>query len=319
MTQPRMNNMGGPTRTTPNFTAESERLLTLLGDAAGGAMLTLDEIAEVDSLLRKLPRLTDRDGEVIERSYFDRATGSAVAALNAGTKAPALSAAFREQMLRRGMEIAAENAANEQRARAIAKTQVRDNAGDTGRSGGSGVIGYLGWVAAAASIALAAVVYVNSRPTTGPVVPPVAVLSIAEQATALEGRADTLKLDWAPQGDYATQGVRGKVVWNNAEQKGFIRLANLKENDPKIDQFQLWIFDAVRETYPVDGGLFDITQATFDAKSGEHIIPMKPALLVSKPTLFAMTVEKAGGVVVTDKSRLVVVAPVPDPNAVPPQ
>lgn len=318
-----MNNMGGPTRTTPNFTAESERLLTLLGDAAGGAMLTLDEIAEVDSLLRKLPRLTDQSGEVIERSYFDRATGSAVAAFNAGTKAPALSASFREQMLRRGMEIAAENAANEQRARAIAesKAQVRSDtaSGGTGRSGGTGVIGYLGWVAAAASIALAAVMYVNSRPTTVPVVPPVKVLSIAEQATALEGRADTLKLDWAPQGDYATQGVRGKVVWNNAEQKGFIRLANLKENDPKIDQFQLWIFDAVRETYPVDGGLFDITQATFDAKSGEHIIPMKPALLVSKPTLFAMTVEKAGGVVVTDKSRLVVVAPVPDPNAVPPQ
>ena len=74
-------------------------------------------------------------------------------------------------------------------------------------------------------------------------------------------------------------------------------------NDPSVSQYQLWIFDEDQE-HPVDGGVFDVTT------SGEILIPIEAKLVVSKPTLFAVTIEKPGGVVVSNKERIAVVAEV---------
>lgn len=94
----------------------------------------------------------------------------------------------------------------------------------------------------------------------------------------------------------------GEVVWNTRQQEGFLVLTGLPINDPKREQYQLWIFDKTRdERYPVDGGVFDVT-------TGEAVIPIRAKLPVREPTLFAVTVERPGGVVVSDRSQIVWVA-----------
>jgi len=299
-----MNHANNPSNV--NYSPESDRLLALLSDVATGVVLIPQEQAELDSLLRRVPQLTDQAGNVITADSVERAAGAFIAGMSVGGAATAKSASMpadvRERLLRRGAQIAAEN-----RDLGGLRSAVAPGLGSGSRAGeaggSSGALGFVGWLIAAASIALAAITYVNSRP---PVLP-----TVKEQVAMLENKGGTLKLDWAAQGDYANK-VTGRVIWNSADQKGFVRFKNLTPNDPKVDQFQLWIFDGDRKDYPVDGGVFDIAAASFDAATGEYIIPMKPALSVSKPTLFAVTVEKPGGVVVTDKSRLVVVAPVPD-------
>ena len=81
----------------------------------------------------------------------------------------------------------------------------------------------------------------------------------------------------------------------------------LAKNDPTHIQYQLWIFDKTRDDkYPVDGGVFDV-----DSESGDVVVPIKATLPVNTPTLFAITVEKPGGVVVSKREHLVLTAKLP--------
>ena len=85
-----------------------------------------------------------------------------------------------------------------------------------------------------------------------------------------------------------------------------MRFKGLAANDAKQIQYQLWIFDADRpEATPVDGGVFDV------ASNGEVIVPISAKLPVGKPTLFAVTIERPGGVVVSKRERIVVTAALP--------
>jgi anti-sigma-K factor RskA len=92
-------------------------------------------------------------------------------------------------------------------------------------------------------------------------------------------------------------GVTGDVMWNNRSQQGYLRLRGLAVNNPTAMQYQLWIFDKARETYStntaVDGGVFDVDTAT-----GDVIVPIDAKLEIFEPTLFAVTAEPPGGVVV---------------------
>ena len=82
-----------------------------------------------------------------------------------------------------------------------------------------------------------------------------------------------------------------------------MRFVGLPKNDPRVEQYQLWIFDpAQSEATPVDGGVFDVDDR------GEVIVRIDPKLKITGPTLFAVTIEKPGGVVVSDRSRLVLIA-----------
>ena len=83
-----------------------------------------------------------------------------------------------------------------------------------------------------------------------------------------------------------------------------MRFAGLAPNDPTREQYQLWIFDKDRpaET-PVDGGVFDVDPAT-----GEVVIAIDPKVRVTDATMFAVTVEKPGGVVVSKRERIPVLA-----------
>jgi hypothetical protein len=98
--------------------------------------------------------------------------------------------------------------------------------------------------------------------------------------------------------------VRGDVVWDGERQEGYLTLAGLEPNAPLGRQYQLWIFDAARdERYPVDGGVFDVP-----VHDQSTTVPIRPALHVSQPVAFAVTLEPAGGVVVSDRSHLMALA-----------
>lgn len=111
-------------------------------------------------------------------------------------------------------------------------------------------------------------------------------------------------IDWTATADPAAAGARGDVVWDPATQTGFMRFVGLAANEPTQLQYQLWIFDRQRdERYPVDGGVFDIP-----AGAGEVIVPIRARVPVGEATLFAVTVEPPGGVVVSTRERIALTA-----------
>ena len=109
---------------------------------------------------------------------------------------------------------------------------------------------------------------------------------------------------WTATEDPTAIGASGDVVWDNERQEGYMRFSLLAANNPGEFQYQLWIFDAERdERYPIDGGVCDIPPG-----STEVIIPIRAAITVGSPALFAITVEQPGGVVVSDRARIALVA-----------
>lgn len=145
---------------------------------------------------------------------------------------------------------------------------------------------------------------VPTTPTTTPTPTTKAPPTLAELRTQLLAQPGTTTLAFGATADIAARGAEGDVVWNNATQTGFMRIRGLAKNQATIEQYQLWIFDAARDDrYPVDGGVFDID-------GDDVIVAIHAAIDVRKPALFAVTVEKPGGVVVSDRSRIVLAAKV---------
>lgn len=168
------------------------------------------------------------------------------------------------------------------------------------RSGGAP----LGWLAAALAAGLALFGWwprLNPPPPPPKVVPP----TLAELRGQLLTRPTVQKLDWAAAGDPLVKQIAGDVVWDNERQAGFMRFVGLPKNDPTQHQYQLWIFDGERDDrYPVDGGVFDV------GSDGEVLVPIDPKVKVLKPTLFAVTLERPGGVVVSSREHILTVAKV---------
>jgi len=153
----------------------------------------------------------------------------------------------------------------------------------------------LGWLAAAAMLILAlAGWWPESRQPTA-----------RERMAMLQQEAgDLVVVDFAATEDPYAEGAKGQVLWSNARQEGYMRIRGLHANDADQDQYQLWIFDKQRnDAFPVDGGVFDM-----DPVDGEAIIPIDARLAVNEPFLFAVTVEQPGGVVVSDRERIVLAA-----------
>ena len=183
--------------------------------------------------------------------------------------------------------------------------------------------GALGWFAAAACLLLALFSWLRPVPLGAPPVadvhvtlPPAVVAppkipepvppTPAEQRDALLANSTTVKVTLGATKDPAAKGVIGDVVWDPLTQKGYLHFVGLATNDPTVRQYQIWIFDGNRDKrYPVDGGVFDVP-----ADSSEVIIPIHAALPISAAAAFAVTVEKAGGVVVSDLGHVVVLGKV---------
>jgi hypothetical protein len=152
------------------------------------------------------------------------------------------------------------------------------------------------WLAAAASLLLAFGLWWQGAPQTSQPSPSQARAALLESGHAVV-------LQWSGGGDRTGAQTTGDVVWDAEHQVGYMRFVGLAHNDPTREQYQLWIFDRQRdERYPVDGGVFDISA------DGEVVVPIRATLPVSDSTLFAVTVEKPGGVVVSDRSRIAVLA-----------
>ena len=111
---------------------------------------------------------------------------------------------------------------------------------------------------------------------------------------------------WTATGDPLAPAVAGDVVWDNESQTGYLRFSGLTANDPNQSQYQLWIFDATRDDrFPIDGGVFDVPPG-----QTEVVIPIRAKLKVNAPAMFAVTVEKPGGVVVSGREHIVALAKV---------
>jgi len=168
---------------------------------------------------------------------------------------------------------------------------------------GSRLFTSLGWLAAAAAIVVAAIIYATAPgPASSP--PP------AEQIAALEAKPGTVTWSFVPwesdPGDpgFDSSGVTGRVVWNGEEQEGWMVFEGLAANDPRREQYQLWIVVPEDEQgNPIDGGVFNVPDS-----DGPVYIPIDAKLAVENAAAFGVTVEKPGGVVVSDQDRRVVVA-----------
>ncbi|MCA9298587.1 MAG: anti-sigma factor [Phycisphaerales bacterium] len=118
---------------------------------------------------------------------------------------------------------------------------------------------------------------------------------------------DTFRVAWSPfdlpDAPAEQQGVQGDVVWNDELQQGYLRFVGLEPNDPRTEQYQVWVIDERGMEQKVSGGVFNATA------DGEVIVPIDPAIDVGRVALFAVTIEHPGGTWVPDLKRRVVYAP----------
>jgi len=182
----------------------------------------------------------------------------------------------------------------------------------------AGLWSSLGWLAAAAAITLLAVVWTNrqnpSSTFTGGA--PVAITPQAALEQVLAAK-DAIKSQWGPfnaldSGEAPElSGISGEVAWSDSRQLGVMTFRGLPVNDPTREQYQLWIVDATRGLdQRVSGGIFDVSRAQVDANGEIRVVFSPAAVKVNKAAVFALTIEKPGGVVVSDMKRRVVLAAV---------
>jgi len=143
---------------------------------------------------------------------------------------------------------------------------------------------------------------VTPQPTQRPPEP-----TLAERREQLLAGGTAVSVPWSNTDDPGSRGVIGDVVWDNEKQTGYLRFSGLAANDPQRTQYQLWIFDKEQDQrYPIDGGVFDIP-----AGATEVVVPIKAAIPVREALMFAVTIEKSGGVVVSEREHIVTLAKTP--------
>lgn len=159
------------------------------------------------------------------------------------------------------------------------------------------IAAYFGWAVAAACIAIAVGAWWPSfKPSP----------SLAEQRQSLLSRGDTIKGEWGEWSDDSVKsevpGVRGEVVWNEVEQRGFMTFTGLPAANPAKEVYQLWIIDERGMGQRISGAIFD------GSGTGEVIVPISPRIKTRNAAAFAVTIEEPGGTWVSDMKRRVVIA-----------
>jgi hypothetical protein len=157
---------------------------------------------------------------------------------------------------------------------------------------------YVPWLLSAACLSFAFLSWFANQPGSKP------VLSLAQRrAELMASNVGLVQANWT-DGPTPITNATGDIVWSASKQEGFMRFRGLPVNSPTKEQYQLWIFDKNQsDKTPIDGGVFDITTA-----DDEAIIPINAKLHVTEPFLFAITIEKPGGVVVSSRERLPLLA-----------
>jgi hypothetical protein len=162
----------------------------------------------------------------------------------------------------------------------------------------------LAWWSAAACLAIA---FAGWWPRL--FVSPPAAAPQARAALLASGRA--VRAEWMAGAAAPSAGISGDVVFDPVTQRGYLRLRGVPANDPRLQQYQLWIADAGRaQPEPVDGGVFDVDAAALAGADGEVLIPFQPRLPVRAPAAFVVTLEQPGGVVVSRQQHVLALAKV---------
>lgn len=196
-----------------------------------------------------------------------------------------------------------------------APSQASVDPSPTAPSTGARSTPWKGWAVAVAASLVAAVGWapriaeqMTGPPTQlvgGPVGQPERpTQDFAARRQQLMGSSDGfVQVAWTATEDPAAVGVSGDLVWSTELQEGYMLFNGLPVNDAAEWQYQLWIFDRRQdERFPIDGGIFDV------GADGAVIVPIQAKLQVGEPYLFAVTIEKPGGVVVSSRERLPLVA-----------
>jgi len=263
------------------WNGREERLWDLLADRAV-AGLNESEAQELEQLLAEFPE--------VDADALDRVAAEMDLALAPVASEPLPAALAAKIAQARAGELASKHDDH----RETKPSPVRSESMSAGQR-------WAGWLLIAAALFVAVRVW-RTEPQPKTVIP----LAMAREELLRDAK-DTVKLDWTATEDPAAKGAAGDLVWSNARQEGFMRFRGLAANDPSKQQYQLWIFDTAQdERYPIDGGVFDV-----DPSTGDVLVRIVPKLRVTKPTLFAVTVEKPGGVVVSSRQRLPLLAKVP--------
>lgn len=170
---------------------------------------------------------------------------------------------------------------------------------------------WFGWaVAAAACAALVINIWMTriqptevSREVT-PTQTPVEKLDPVQQRQRLiDTSSDLVRASWKPGNVKELASVSGDIVWSDAKQVGYMEFTGLPANDKGKSTYQLWIFDETQDPKtPIDGGTFDIDE------NGKAVIPINAKLKAKNPKMFAVTIEKPGGVVVSKQEKVVAIS-----------
>jgi len=130
------------------------------------------------------------------------------------------------------------------------------------------------------------------------------VLTPTEMRDSMLNSTEKLvKASWAAGNVKELKQIAGDIVWSDQKQAGYMTFRGLPANDASKETYQLWIFDKTQDkATPIDGGTFDVS------KDGEVVIPIKATLKAQEPYLFAITIEKPGGVVVSKREKLAALA-----------
>ena len=266
---------------------EEERMGELLMQRTTGAL----SAPEADALAQALPRLPQ--GELARWEHAAAELAAALAETDANMREP-LPAALAERIIRAGEATvrAAPRSIAPVRSRTAPTVVRRFNA-----------VAASGWLAAAAALVLWFVVPRAAIPIGASTADPIASATVLRDSLIRSDSAAML-LAWTATKDSSALGASGDVVWSARTQRGVMRIAGLQANDRRRWQYQLWIFDRTRnEKYPVDGGVFDIPPG-----QREVLVPIDARVPVGDAVMFAVTVEPAGGVVVSTRERIALLA-----------
>jgi hypothetical protein len=141
-------------------------------------------------------------------------------------------------------------------------------------------------------------------------VAPPALPAATQARAALLSSGRVVRAQWVAGAAAPPAGISGDVVFDPLTQRGFLRFRGIPANDPRLQQYQLWIADAGRaQPEPVDAGVFNVDAAQSDA-SGDVLIPFEPRLPVRTPAAFVVTLEQPGGVVVSRQQHVLALAKV---------
>lgn len=262
-----------------------DRLLELLADRAVQG-LSAHDAGELERLLREVP------GAMAEAEQLELAVAAAELAFAGERPSESMPPALRAKLESQASTWMASNSGN----RATTSPDVIAAIRPAPKMGWSAASG---WIAAAACLVIAAASWFG-RGMSSPTIPNPLTARNALVSTA----SDLKQWGWTALGELEKNGVKGDACWSTVKQQGFMTFTGLPANDPTKEQYQLWIFDpAQSDKTPIDGGVFDVASA-----NGTAVIPMDPKIRVSDAAMFAITIEKPGGVVVSDRSRLVLLA-----------